>query len=175
MVHVRFVERFVAVERSVFLHEIDNWDVARAVSRTELAVRVLEYRDDRMVLVDEQTDVVLLDAAVQADGDACESLRFVFLDQVLNFGEVLLAVRALGAEIVNEQRAVAEMAEQNARIADAGKVLGKVHDHRLVSRRIHHQLDVCDLRFRCELGKARCCDNGYQTQNAKNHIKAPQI
>ena len=111
MVHVRFVERFVAVERSVLLHEIDDRDVARAVSRTELAVRVLEYRDDRMVLVDEQTDVVLLDTAVQANGNACESLGFVFLDQVLNFGEVLLAVRALGAEIVNEQRAVAEMAD----------------------------------------------------------------
>ena len=161
MVHVRFVERFVAVERSVFLHQVNDRDVARAVSRPELAVGVLEYRNDRMVLVDEQTDVVLLDAAVQADGDARESLGFIFLDEVLNFGEMLLAVRALRAEIVDEQRAVAEMAKQNSRIADAGKVLGKVHFHRLIGGRIHHQLDIGDLRFRCELCKARYSDKSY--------------
>ena len=51
------------------------------------------------------------------------TLGFILLDEVLNLGEVLLAVRALWAEIVDEQRTVAEMAEQNSRIADAGKVL----------------------------------------------------
>ena len=158
MVHVRFIERFVAVECSVLLHEIDDRNIARAVSRPELAVGVLEYWDDRMVLVDEQTDVVLLDAAVQADGYACETLGFILLDEVLNFGEMLLAMRAFRAEIVNEQRSVAEMAEQNSRIADAGKVLGKVHFHRLIRSCIHHQLDVGDLRFRCELCKARYSD-----------------
>ena len=138
MVHVRFVQRFVAVERAVFLYQINNWDVACAVCRPELAVRVLEYRNDRVVLVNEQADVVLLDAAVQADGDTRESLGFVFLDKILNFGEVLLAVRTLGAEVVDEQRTVAEMAEKDSWITDARKVLRKVHDHGLICCRIFH-------------------------------------
>ena len=122
MVHVRFVECFVAVERAVLLHEVDHRDVTRAISRPKLTIRVLEYRNNSVVLVDKQADVVLLDAAIQADGNAGESLGFIFLDEVLDLGEVLLAVRALRAEIIDEQRSVAEMREQNARIADARKV-----------------------------------------------------
>jgi len=138
MVHVRFVERLVAVERAVLLHEVDNRNVARAISWPKLAIRVLEHRNDSVILVDEQTDVVLLDAAVQADGNARESLGFIFLDEVLDFGEVLLAVRALRAEIVDEQRTVAEMGEDNARIADAREVCRKVHLHGLLGLGIHH-------------------------------------
>ena len=119
MIHVRFVQRFVAVERSVLLYQINDRDVTCAVGWTELAVRVLEYRDDSVVLVNEQADVVLLDSAVQPDGDTRESLGFVFLDEILDLGEMLLAVRALGAEVVDEQRTVAEMAEKDSRIADA--------------------------------------------------------
>ena len=118
VVHVRFVERLVTVERAVFLHEVDDRDVARAVGRPELAVCILEHRDDGVVLVDEQADIVLLDTAIQADGNARKSFGFVFPDKVLDFREVLLAMWALGAEVVNEQWAVAEVAEQNAWIAD---------------------------------------------------------
>ena len=98
MVHVRFVECFVAVERAVLLHEVDHRDVTRAISRPKLTIRVLEYRNNSVVLVDEQTDVVLLDAAVQADGNARKTLGFIFLDEVLDLGEVFLTVRALGAK-----------------------------------------------------------------------------
>ena len=119
VVHVRFVERLVAVERAILLHEVDDRNVARAVRGPEFAICVLEHRDDRVVLIDEKADVVLLDAAVQANCDTRETLGFIFLDEVLNFGEVLLAVRALGAEIVDEQRSACEMAEHDSRIADA--------------------------------------------------------
>ncbi len=118
MVHVRFVECLVAVERAVFLYKKDDRDVTCAVGRPEFAVGILEYGDGCVILVDEHADVIFLDATVQTDSDAREPLGFIFLDEVLDFGEVLLTVRALGAEIVNEQRSVAEMAEQNARIAD---------------------------------------------------------
>ena len=138
MVHVCFVQRLVAVECAVFLHQVDDRNVAGAVSGAEFAIRVLEYRNDGVVLVDEDADVVLLDAAVQTDGNTRKSLGFIFLDEVLNFGEVFLAVRALGAEIVDEQRAVSEMAEHDTRIADARKVLGKVHFHGLFGLGIHH-------------------------------------
>ena len=138
MVHVRLVERLVTVERTVLLHQVDHRNVTRAVCGAEFAIRILEYRDDRVVLVDEQADVVLLDAAVQANCDTRETLGFIFLDEVLNFGEVLLAVRALGAEVVDEQRSVCEMAEHDSRIADARKVLGKVHFHGLFGLGIHH-------------------------------------
>ena len=97
MVHIRFVERLVAVECAVLLHEVDDRDVTRAISRPKLTIRVLEYRNNGVVLVDKQADIVLLDAAVQADGNARKTLGFIFLDEVLDFGEVLLAVRALRA------------------------------------------------------------------------------
>lgn len=153
MVHVRFVQSFVAVERPVFLNKVNNRDVPCAVARPELAVGVLEYRYDGMELVDEQTDVVLLDSAAEADGDTCQAVLFVFLHQVLDFGEVALAVRALGAEVVDEERLVAEMAEENAWIADAREGFGKVHLHGLVRRRILHELDVRHLRFGGKLCK----------------------
>ena len=138
MVHVRFVQGLVAVERTVLLHQVDHRNVTGAVSRAEFAVRVLEYGNNGVVLVDEKADVVFLDAAVQADGDARKSLGFIFLDEVLNFGEVLLTMWALGAEIVDEQRAVCEMAEHDSRIAYTRKVLGKVHFHGLFGLGIHH-------------------------------------
>lgn len=111
MIHVRFVECFVAVERAVLLHEVDHRDVTRAISRPKLTICVLEYRNNSVVLVDKQTDIVLLDAAVQADCNTRKTLGFIFLDEVLDLGEVLLAVWTLRAEIIDEQRAVAEMAK----------------------------------------------------------------
>ena len=138
MVHVCFVQSFVAVERSILLHQVDDRNVAGAISGAKFAIGVLEYRNDCVVLIDEETDVVLLDAAVQADCNTRETLSFIFLDEVLNFGEVLLAVRALRAEIVDEQGAACEMAEHDTRIADARKVLGKVHLHGLFGLGIHH-------------------------------------
>ncbi len=138
MVHVRFVQGFVAVERSVLLYQVDDRDVTGAVGGAKFTVGILEYWNNGVVLVDEKADVVLLDAAVQADGDTRKPLGFIFLDEVLNFGEVLLAMRALGAEIVDEKRAVSEMAEHDPRIADARKVLGKVHFHGLFGLGIHH-------------------------------------
>ena len=138
VVHVRFVERLVAVERSVLLHQVDDRDVAGAVGGAEFAVGILEYWNNGVVLVYKKTNVVLLDAAVQANGNTRESLGFIFLDEVLNFGEVFLAVRALGAEIVDEQRTVCEMAEHDSRIADARKMLGKVHFHGLFGLGILH-------------------------------------
>ena len=132
VIHVRVVQCFVAVESAVFLNKVDNGDVSCTISRAELAFGVLEYRDDRMELVDEQANVVFLDAAAEPDGDAGETFAFIFLHQVLDDGEVVLAVRALGAEVIDEQRAVAEVAEKDARIADARERLGKVHLHGLV-------------------------------------------
>lgn len=101
--------------------------------------------DDHLVLVDKETDVVLLDAAAEADGDTGQAVLFIFLHQVLDFGHVALAVGALGAEVVDQQGAVREMAKEDARIADAGQGLGKVHFHGLVGGAILHELDVGHL------------------------------
>ena len=116
---MRLVERFVAVERAVGLYKIEHRYVPVAIDRSELLRAVLEYRYDDLELVDEHADVVLLDVAADGDGDARDSGGFIFLHDALHFGEVLLAVRALGAEVVDEQRTVAEMAEKDSRIADA--------------------------------------------------------
>ena len=129
---VRVVQCFGAVECSVFLNKVDNGDVSCTVRRAELAFGVLEDRDDRMELIDEQANVVFLDPAAEPDGDAGETFAFIFLHQVLDDGKVVLAVRALGAEVIDKQRTVAEVAEKDARIADARERLGKVHLHGLV-------------------------------------------
>lgn len=161
VVHVRVVQRLVAVERPVFLYKVDDRDVSCAVSGAELAFGVLEDRDDRMELVDEQSDVVFLDSAAETDGDAGEAVAFIFLHQVLDDGEVVLAVRALGAEVVDEERLVAEVAEENAWIADARERFREVHLHGLVRGRILHQLDVCHLRFGRKLRETEACGDGY--------------
>ena len=153
VVHVRVVQRLVAVERPVFLNKVDNGDVSCTVRRAELAFGVLEDRNDRMELVDEQADVVFLDSAAKPDGDTGESVALIFLHQVLDDGEVVLAVRALGAEVVDEKGTVAEMAEEDAGIADTRERFRKVHLHGLVRGRILHQLDVGHLGLRCKLGK----------------------
>ena len=157
VIHVRFVERFVAIECPVLLDEVNDRNITSSINRTEFAIGVLEYRNDCVVLVDEETDVVFLDAAVQADGNPREPFGFIFPDEVLNFGEMLLAMRALGAEIVNEQWTIAELTEHDSRIADSRKVFGKVHFHGLFGLGIHHQLDIGNLRFWCELRKTHCC------------------
>ena len=63
VIHVRVVQCFVAVESAVFLNKVDNGDVSCTISRAELAFGVLEDRNDCMELVDEQANVVFLDAA----------------------------------------------------------------------------------------------------------------
>ena len=155
VIHVRVVQCFVAVECSVFLNKVDNGDVSCTVRRAELAFGVLEDWNDCMELIDEQANVVFLDSAAEPDGDTGEAVAFIFLHQVLDDGEVVLAVRALGAEVVDEQRTVAEVAEKDARIADARERLGKVHLHGLVRGRILHQLDIRHLRFGRKLRKRR--------------------
>ena len=164
MVHVSLVQRLVAVERPVLLHQVDDGDVAGTVGRPELAVCVLEHGDYHVELVDEHADVVLLDPAAKTDGDAGEPVLFVFLHQVLDFGHVALAVRALGAEVVDEQRPLAEVAEQDARVANSRERHGKVHLHGLVGGGILHELDVGHLRFGCELGKRKCRGDGQKCQ-----------
>lgn len=123
MVHVGVVQGFVAVEGAVLVHQVDHGNVACTVGRSKLVVGVLEHGDDYLVLVNEQANVVLLDAATKADGNTGKAVLFVFLHQVLDFGHVALAVGALGAEIVNQQGAVGEVAKENARIADANQRL----------------------------------------------------
>ena len=66
MVHVRFVQSFVAVEGPVFLHYVHDRNVAGAVSGAELVVAILEYGDCYVELVDKQTDVVFLARAATA-------------------------------------------------------------------------------------------------------------
>ena len=119
MIQVRVVQGFVAVESSVGIYQINYRNVACAVFRPELSVGVLEYRNGNVELVDEQTDVVFLDAAPKAYGYAGKAGGFVQLNQILNAGNMTLAVGALGAEVVYEQGALAEMAEQDARVANA--------------------------------------------------------
>lgn len=116
---MRLVERFVAVERAVGLHQVEHRHVAVAVGRAEFLGAVLEHRYDDLVLVDEHADVVLLDVPADSDGDARDIGGFIFLHHVLHVGEMLLAVRALGAEVVDEEVALGEVAEQDARVAHA--------------------------------------------------------
>ena len=110
-----------------------------------------------------------LDAAAETDGNAGEARGFIFLHQVLDFGEVPLAVGALGAEVVDEQRTVAEMAEQNAPIVDAHQGLGKVHLHGGVGGGILHELDVCHLGFGGELCKTKSGSQGHESEKAFEH------
>ena len=116
-----------------------------------------------MELVDKQANVIFLDAAAETDGNAGEALGLIFLDQVLDFGNVALAVRALGAKIVDQKRLVCELAEQNSRIANARKWLRKIHLHGLVSGGILHQLHIGHLGFRSKLRKRRNRCNGGNT------------
>ena len=51
MVHVRFVQGFVAVEGSVFLYHVHDRNVTGAVGGTELVVAVLEYGNGYVELV----------------------------------------------------------------------------------------------------------------------------
>lgn len=163
MVHVRFVEGLVAIERTVGIEQVNYWNITGSVSWTELACGILEYRYYHMELIDEHTNVVLFDAAAETDGYARESVLLVFLHKVLDFGHVALAVRALGAKIVDEQRAFAKMAKENSRVADARKRNGKVHLHGLVGGRVLHKLDVGHLWFGGELGKGKAGCEGHKT------------
>ena len=121
-----------------------------------------------MELVDKQADVVFLDATAKTDGNACKTFGFVFLDEILNFRNVTLAVRALGAKVVDQERLVGEMAEQDSWIADARKRLRKVHFHGLACGGILHKLNICHRRFRSELCKRGYCCNGDNTQEFRN-------
>lgn len=140
MVHVRFVKRLVAVERSVFLNKVNYRNVACPVYWTEFPIGILEYRNDCVELVYEQANIVFLDAASAAKPDCytCEAGLFVFLHQVLNVREMVLAVWALGTKIIDEERAVTEMAKKNPWIANACEWCGKIHFHRLICCCILH-------------------------------------
>ena len=172
VVHVRFVERLVAVERAVGLDEVENRDVTIAVGRAELLRAVLEYRYDDLELVDEHADVVLLDVAADGDGDARDSGGFIFLHDSLHFGEVLLAVRALGAEVVDDQGTLGKVAEQDARIAHASEREAEVHLHGGASG-ILHERDVCRLRFGGKLSTGHCRGNSQKREKTccKAHNK----
>ena len=163
MVHVRFVQGLVTVEGAVFLHHVDDWDITSAVGGAELVVAILEYGNRYVELVDKQADVVFLDATAKTDGNASKSLGFVFLDEILNFRNVTLAVRAFGTKVVYQERLVGEMAEQNSRVADSRQRLRKVHFHGLACGGILHQLNVCHRRFRSELCKRGYCCKGDNT------------
>ena len=146
VVHVRFVERLVAVERAVGLDEVENRDVTIAVGRAELLRAVLEYRYDDLELVDEHADVVLLDVAADGDGDSRDACGFVFLHDALHFGEVLLTVRALGTEVVDNQGPLGEVAEQDAWVANAREREAEIHLHGGACG-ILHERDIRRLRF----------------------------
>ena len=146
------VHALVAVERSVGHHEVEYRHVAVAVGGPELLGAVLEYRNDHLELVYKHADIVLLDVATDSDGDTCDTGRLIFLHDGLHFGHVLLAVRALGAEVVDHQRSLGKVAKQNSRVAYAGEREAKVHLD-CGPCGILHEGDVRHLRFRCKLGQ----------------------
>ena len=118
MVYVRFVEGLIAVDGPVLEYQIEHGNVPVAVDGPEFLVGVLENRNDDLELVDEHADVVFLDASANCDGDTGSPRFFILLHDSLDFGEVLLAVGALGAEVVDEQRALGKVAKENSRVAD---------------------------------------------------------
>jgi len=160
VVDVLLVHGLVAVDGTVSLDKVEHGHVSVSVEGAELLGTVLEYRDDDLELVDEHADVVLLDVPADGDSDARDAGSFVFLHDSLDFGEVLLTVRALGAKVVDEERALAEMAEEDSRIAHARKRETEVH-LQLGARGILHDGYICHLRFGGELGQRK---GGAQSQ-----------
>ena len=146
VVDVRLVHALVAVERAVGHHEVEHRHVAVAVERAEFLRAVLEYRNDHLELVDEHANVVFLDVPADCDGDTRDSGRLVFLHDGLHFGHVLLAVRALGTEVVYHQRALGKVTKENARVAHSGERQAEIHLDG-GPRGILHEGHVCHLRF----------------------------